>query len=132
MKKILVLLAGPAYLLLLAGFTCTHYSYGTEEGKAFFWKKNGAQETHYLYVDNSVKGVLPFIPDSKTVPGNTIVQDQGLFLKLKPGKYDIAAKDKSGNILCEGTLLLKRTDESREISASWNNTNCNVEMVYAK
>lgn len=132
MKKLMVLLAGPAYLLVLVGFTCTNHHYGTEAGKAFFWKKKDSAATHYLYVDNSLKGVLPFIPDALTKPENSMVQKQGLQFELKPGTYDIEARDKSGNVFCKGTLLLKRTDGQKEIKTSWNNSYCNVEMVYGE
>jgi hypothetical protein len=131
MKKILVLLAAPAYLLVLAGFTCTHQSNGTEQGKASFWKKSDSRVTHYLYIDNEEKGILPFLPESLTTPGNVIVQEQGLSLNLKPSSYDIIAKDTSGNILCEGTLFLKRTESSKEIKSSKKNDKCKVEVVYS-
>lgn len=131
MKKILVLLAVPAYLLLLAGFTCTHESHSTEEGKASFWKNSEPGITHYLYIDNEEKGILPFLPASLTTPGNVIAQEQGLSLNLKPGSYDIIAKDTSGNILCEGTLFLKRTESSNETKSSWKNDKCKVEVVYS-
>jgi hypothetical protein len=132
MKKLLVLLVAPAYILVLAGFTCSYHNYGTEEGKASFWKKKDPGVTHYLYIDDTEKGVLPFLPDSLTTPGSDIVQRQGLSMNLKPGRYAIMAKDNSGNILCSGTLLLKRTNSSEEISTSWENGNCSVEVVYNK
>lgn len=130
MKRIFILSAVPAYILLLAGFTCTHSDNGTATGNAAFWKKSDPSVTHYLYIDDEVKGVLPFLPDSLTTPGNTLVQSQGLSLKLKPGRYVIIAKDKSGNVLCEGTLFLKKTAGSQEISSSWKNGKCSVEVVY--
>lgn len=129
MKKILVLLALPVYLLVLAGFTCTHQN-NTEEGKAYFWKKSDPGVTHYLYIDNQEKGILPFLPDSLTTPGNVIVQERRLSLNLKPGSYDIIAKDTSGNILCEGTLFLKRAESLKEVNSSWKNDKCRVEMIY--
>jgi hypothetical protein len=131
MKKMLMLLTIPAYLLLIAGFTCNDSAASTgEPGKAGFWKKSETAETHYLYIDNDKKGVLPFLPASLTTPGNDIVQKQGLSVILKPGSYDIIVKDSSGHIFCEGTLFLKRTASSKEIKASWKNDQCMVEVVY--
>ena len=126
------MLVAPAYLLLLAGFNCTHQAYGTEEGKATFWKKTSSAEKHYLYVDNVEKGMLPFLPDSSTVAGKINVQERGLSLILKPGRYEILAKDSSGNILCQGNLFLKRTPGSNEIKTSWENNKCSVEIVYSE
>jgi len=130
MKKICVLLAIPAYMLLLAGFTCTHSSYGTKVGQAAFWKKSDPGTTHYLYIDNVEKGILPFLPDSLTTPGSDITQKQGLSLLLQPGRYDIIAKDKEGNVLCKGALSLKKTSDSQETKTSWENDKCIVEVVY--
>lgn len=130
MKKLLILSAGPAYLLLLAGFTCSHPGTDAKTGKAFFWKKTDSAVTHYLYIDNTEKGVLPFLSGSLTVPGSDIAQKKGLFLTLKTGSYDIVTKDKNGNILCNGTLFLKKTSGSEEIKSSWNNSNCSVEVVF--
>jgi hypothetical protein len=130
MKKILILSAGPVYLLLLAGFTCSRSDTGTETGKAFFWKKADSATIHYLYIDNVEKGVLPFISTSLTTPGTDVAQKQGLSLTLKMGRYDIIAKDKSGNILCTGSLFLKKTEGSEEIKSSWENDKCSVEVVY--
>ena len=108
MKKILLLLVVPAYLLLVAGFTCNETAASTgEPGKASFWQKKETEETHYLYIDNTERGVLPFSPGSVITPGNDIVQKKGLSVSLKPGNYDIVVKDSVGNIFCEGTLSLK-------------------------
>ena len=131
MKKIVMLLMVPVYLLLVAGFTCNDSAASTgEPGKASFWKKSETAETHYLYIDDVKKGILPFLPASVTTPGNEIVQQQGLSVILKPGNYDILVKDSSGNIFCEGTLFLKRTAGSKEISASWENDQCMVQVLY--
>jgi hypothetical protein len=130
MKKLLILSAGPAYLLLLAGFTCSRPDTGTGKAQAFFWKKTDSAVTHYLYIDNTEKGVLPFLSAALTTPGSDIAQRQGLSLNLKTGDYDIMVKDKNGNILCNGTLLLKRSKGSEEIKSSWNNSNCSVEVVF--
>ncbi|MEP7372769.1 MAG: hypothetical protein ABI675_05220 [Chitinophagaceae bacterium] len=130
MKKIVVLLVVPVYLLLVAGFTCNNPAVTTgEPGNASFWKKSATAETHYLYIDNMEKGVLPFIPGSPT-PGSDIMQKQGLSVILKPGNYDIVVKDSIGNILCEGTLYLKRTENSKEIKASWKNDQCMLQVAY--
>jgi hypothetical protein len=131
MKKILVLLVVPVYWLLVAGFTCNDPAASTgQPGKASFWKKSATVETHFLYIDTTEKGVLPFLPGSLTTPGNDIVQKQGLSIILRPGSYDIVVKDSSGNIFCEGTLYLKRTENSKEIKASWKNDQCMVEVMY--
>ena len=131
MKKILMLLVVPVYLLLLAGFTCNETAASTgEPGKASFWKKSATAETHYLYIDNTEKGLLPFLPDSLTTAGNDIVQKLGLTIILKPRSYAIVVKDSSGTIFCEGTLYLKRTENSKEIKASWENDQCMVDVVY--
>lgn len=129
MKKIMMLLVVPAYLLLVAGFTCNNSAASTgDTGKASFWKKSETAETHYLYINNDNKGVLPFLRASVTKPGSDIAQN--LSVVLKPGGYDIVVKDSSGNIFCEGTLFLKRTASSKEIRASWKNDRCTVEVVY--
>ena len=126
-----MLLVAPAYLLLVAGFTCNKSAASTREpGNASFWQKNETAETHYLYIDNAKKGILPFLPDSLTTPGNIVVQKQGLSIMLKPGSYDIVVKDSLGNIFCEGTLFLKRTKNSKEIQSSWKNDKCMVEVAY--
>ena len=126
-----MLLMVPAYVLLVAGFTCNDTAASTgEPGKASFWKKSETAETHYLFIDDSIKGTLPFLPASVTAPGNDIVQKQGLSVILKPGNYAILVKDSSGNVFCEGTLFLKRTAGSKEISASWENDQCMVQVLY--
>ena len=130
MKKLLILSAGPVYLLLLAGFTCSHPGTDTKMGKAFFWKKTDSAVTHYLYIDNIEKGALPFLSNLLTTPGSDIAQKQGLAINLKTGSYNITAKDKTGNILCTGTLLLKKTAGSEEIKTSWENGDCSVEVVF--
>lgn len=132
MKKILILSAGPVYLLLLAGFTCAPKITDTKTAKASFWKRTDDAVTHYLYIDNTEKGVLPFIPDSLTTPGSNIAQEQGLTIHLKSGSYNIMAKDKSGSILCTGTLFMKNTRGSTEIKSSWENGKCSTLVVYDK
>jgi hypothetical protein len=126
-----MLLIVPAYVLLVAGFTCNNLDVSTgEPGTASFWKKSETAETHYLFIDDSLKGTLPFLPATATMPGKDIVQKQGLSVILKPGKYAILVKDSSGHIFCEGTLFLKRTAGSKEISASWENDQCMVQVLY--
>jgi hypothetical protein len=131
MRKILLLLMVPAYLLLVAGFTCNDSDVSTgEPGQANFWKKSETAETHYLFIDDSIKGTLPYLPASVNTPGKDTVQKQGLSVILKPGRYAILVKDSSGHIFCEGKLFLKRTAGSKEISASWENDQCMVEVLY--
>lgn len=131
MRKIVLLLMVPAYIVLVAGFTCNESDVSTgESGKASFWKKSETAETHYLFIDDSIKGTLPFLPAFVITPGNDIVQKHGLSVILKPGNYDILVKDSSGNIFCKGTLFLKRTAGSKEISASWENDQCMVQVLY--
>lgn len=132
MKKAMLLLMVPFYFLLVAGFTCNDPDASTgEPGTAIFWKKKETAVTHYLYVDDVQKGVLPFLPALEKTTGSDAVQQQGLSVILKPGNYDILVKDSSGTIFCEGTLLLKRTAGQKEISASWENDQCMVQVLYA-
>jgi hypothetical protein len=131
MKKNGVLLLVPFYFLLAAGFTCNDPTASTgEPGNASFWKKIETAEIHYLYIDDTIKGTLPFVPASVTTPGDDTVQKQGLSVILKPGSYDILVKDSIGNIYCEGTLFLKRKAGQKEISASWENDHCGVAVLY--
>jgi hypothetical protein len=133
MKKILSIVSLPALLLLCAGFACNEaiLNGSSVEAKAFFWTNDESTGGEKLYVDDVYSGTIPYIADELTTPGNTIIQEKGLMLLKKPGKYEIRVTDNSGNMSCKGGLLLK-FGRNTEISSSWNNGKCKVEVVYNK
>ncbi len=130
MKKIALICLAPVYLLLVAGFSCHSLVHDdNKQVRVYFWKNADPEVTHHLYVDNKLQGVIPFLPDSLTYPGNNNVHEQGLYLSLIPGHYNLVAMNNSGTVLAEGSLKLELDNHSKNISTSWNNDKCKAEMV---
>lgn len=127
MKKALLLLLAPAYMLLVTNVGC-HSNYGSKEPvKVYFWKNSDAGTAYRLYIDDSIKGILPYVPESVGKQQGGALLTQAAMHMLKPGKYSIKAMDSASNVLCEGSLLIKiRKGSSTEIRTRWDNNHCSV------
>jgi hypothetical protein len=131
MKNKLIIIPSILSALMFSGFSCGMG--GTlQPGKAYFWTNTNPGTVQHLYIDDSLKGVVPYLPDSLTRPGSATIRANGLALILESGKYDIVIKTDEGHITCEGTLSLKLKSSSKNIGSSWNNNNCKVEVEYQK
>jgi hypothetical protein len=121
-----------AAIYLSTGISCQNAILASHprKGRACFWRNSDPGLVYSLYVNDEYKGVLPYLADSLTRPGNRVVQEQGLVMHLLPGEYSIIAKDGEGRTACKGLLSIKISRTSTDISSSWNNSNCRVQMIY--
>jgi hypothetical protein len=129
MRKAMFLLLVPAYMLLVTNVGCHDSHMSKEPVQVYFWKNSDPAVVHNLYIDDSIKGVLPFVPDSLIKNNDNATKKQGASIYLVPGKYDVMAKDANNNVLCNGTLSIRIRAGSNKISTSFNNSHCSVHVV---
>jgi hypothetical protein len=129
--KLSRLMATLTILLLITATSCQYLEAndGTRTATAYFYTNNDAGKPYRLFIENAYAGELPFLPDSLTTPGNTVVKKTGLQVVVKPGSYPLLVKDEEGGVVCEGKLTIRITSGSQSISSSWNNGKCKVEVV---
>lgn len=129
MKKGLFLLLVPAYMLLVANVGCHGKHMSKQPVDVYFWKNKQPETVHHLYIDDSLKAVIPYLPGEAIKAGGDSVKKQGVLLRLIPGEYDVEAKDDDNNVLCAGTLTISIREGSNNIGSSWQNGNCAVHVV---
>jgi hypothetical protein len=86
-------------LILFSLTTCKKF--GTSQDLFFYSDIDSASAPMTLFVDDELKGVLPNLHVQVSVDNDTITRE-ALHLSLKPGKYNLVAKDNQGNVRCEG------------------------------
>jgi len=129
MKKIYIILLAVLCVTAIAcndSISASPYS----SAKAYFWINTEPGVEHYLYIDGVSKGIVPYLPDSLTTPGNNIVTGKGLFLQIPSGKYDIIVAYKDGIITSKGSLKIHISRGNKTLSSSWNNGKCKVQLIY--
>ena len=117
-------------MLLVTNYSCNNSS-GSDHPpvRVYFWKNSDAATNHQLYIDDSIKGVLPYLPDSVRPLTDTVLKQTALHY-LKPGRYDLTARDSSGNVLCKGMLSIKIGRGSTSVKTDWDNSRCHVHVVF--
>lgn len=123
MKKIFITVLTAGFLLVMTGCADReiHANY-----KAYFRANTDSGIVHSLYIDGKYIGELPYLPESYS---DKSIKDKGLLIQLQSGRYDVMVKDAEGVIISKGYVLLKKTTNSENISVSWNNKKCEVEII---
>jgi hypothetical protein len=129
MRKALFVLLVPIYMLLVANVGCHSGHLSKEPVEVYFWKNRNAQTAHQLYIDDSLRAELPYVPDSLAKKGDNTSKKQGVLVNLVPGRYDVMAKDANNNVLCEGELTIRIREGSNKISTSFNNSYCSIHVA---
>lgn len=116
--------------LLLTTFACSDRisGKGASTNKAYFWTNQRDNEKH-LFIDDNYRGKLPYLPNKLIASDKDIVKEKGLMISLPSGRYGILVKDSKENISSKGKLMIRDSRNNKEISSSWNNNQCMVEVV---
>lgn len=114
MKKILTAIAGLLSLVML-----TQCNKKTETFQAYFWTKSEPGTTNYLFVDDTNRGVLPFLSEAPEC-NNPESKKGALYLPLPSGTYKIAVIDKDGKVKHAEKYSLLLSPGTKSINSSFD------------
>ena len=101
MRKILPIFIG---ILVIVLFTqCRHRS---RVFKTYFWTSSAAAENDKLYINNHYIGEIPFLEEG-AAHNKHLLKHEGLFIKLRSGKYRVEMRDDEGNVKYTETIRIK-------------------------
>lgn len=126
MKKGLLLILAPLWLMLVAGFSCDHSTKSTA-ATVYFWKTTERERLHHIYIDQTLEGVVPYLPPAHSASG----RQDGLPINILPGHYLLQVAEVDGRVLSAGYLTVQETGNGMVVNCSWNNTYCGADGMYA-
>lgn len=114
MKKITLAIPG---LLLLLFLTQCHQK--SETFQAYFWTNSEPATTNYLFINDTNRGVLPFL---STAPecNNSESKEGALYLPLPSGTYKIAVIDKEGKVKHAEKYSLLLSSGTKSINSTFD------------
>jgi hypothetical protein len=103
MKRPIIICTASVALL----FTLTECAKDNKSFNAHFYATfSRADGPLTLYIDDQLKGDLPYISVAPTCENDSLKQKM-LRIVLKSGKYKVVAKSKDGGVKSSGTITLK-------------------------
>ncbi|WP_153798286.1 hypothetical protein [Foetidibacter luteolus] len=112
MKKPIYIIIAFAMVALLT--QCRSH---TRNWQAYFWTSTKTGIAQYLYINNVMKGQLPYLSSGPDCD-DAAAKSRTLHLKLKSGTYDITVKDHDGNISFNETLTIRLSNGNKTISTT--------------
>jgi hypothetical protein len=106
MKTILTLLAASFSLLLLS--QCRQ---GGGTMKAYFWTRQQGDGPYYLYINDSLKGILPY-QDHAPKPGDGDLDKKTCFVLLTSNTHIIEVRDQQGHTRFLEKYRLRKNGEN--------------------
>jgi hypothetical protein len=113
-------------MVLTTGFTCNDHDVPVHNLRGYFWTIDEAGITHRLYVDKQFKGILPHMASTS----DTSLRNQKLNIPLEPGTHEVLVTDNNQTVISKGEIKLEFTSNNTNITSSWNNGRCMVEIVH--
>lgn len=74
--------------------------------KTYFWTSSATAENDKLYINGHYIGEIPFI-DEASAQSKKLLKREGLFIRLRSGKYRIELRDGGGDLKYTETLKIK-------------------------
>ena len=116
-------------IIVISGFRChSSITDGKSEGTAYFWTNDSTVASHDLLIDGVVKGKIPYISKEEVGTGSLAVKQKGLAVVIKPGRYEVVVEE-GLKLFCKGELRLRLSAGNTNISSSWDNGKCEVQVV---
>ncbi|MEO8406313.1 MAG: hypothetical protein ABI480_17015, partial [Chitinophagaceae bacterium] len=107
--------------------------------QVYFWTSAKSSTTYYLYLNDTIKGELPYLPEQPEC-GDGDAKKKTLHLTMESGTYKIQIKNEEGVVKYTQQLKIKLSNHSKEISTSTddrkggarnvNEGDCLIEEIY--
>jgi hypothetical protein len=113
------------YTLLFASFSLLFLSHCREEGgtmKGYFWTRNQGEGPYSLYVNDTLKGVLPYREEPPKC-GEPDLDKKTLFVLLTSGTHKIVIKDQQGHTHLSEEYTLEKKSGHFSLSVSMRQRN---------
>ncbi len=125
--------SGLALLILFTSVLCACHSMHAEnngdEATAYFWSGSAADTSHVLFINDVMKGKLPYHAGSGQ-PG--AANNDALKIPIRPGSYQLKVKGTGDTVIAEGTLFISLGKGHTEIRSSWTGKGYETLVVIGK
>lgn len=86
---------------------------------AWFWTSKQYYKPYLLYINDSLRGPLPYLPTAPACE-NDSSKEKALYALMPSGRYTISIKDSAGNIVFKDKWELKLSENHKSISIQQN------------
>lgn len=103
---------------LLCCVTLTIFLAGCQRAQPFhawFWTSKHYSEPHFLYINDTLKGALPYLPKGPQC-GDASLKGTTLYVYMPSGRYNLAVKDSAGNLVYRSVWILELSRHHKSIN----------------